>query len=57
MNDDTYKIRACPSAANPDAVTVTTPTGDVKRFKNNEHADNWINYTAPRRQHHARTRK
>lgn len=56
MTDDTYKIRACPSVANPDAVTVTTPTGDVKRFKNNEHADNWINYTAPRR-HHARTRK
>ena len=56
MTDDTYKIRACPSTANPDAVTVTTPTGDVKRFRNTGHAENWINYTAPRR-HYARTRK
>ncbi|WP_420099469.1 hypothetical protein [Corynebacterium sp.] len=48
MTDD-YKVQPCPSAANPQAVTVTTRTGEVKRFRNTEHAENWINYTAGRR--------
>lgn len=56
MSDDTYTIRACPSAANPDAVTVTTPTGDVKRFTSEGHANNWIDYAADRRRH-GRARK
>jgi hypothetical protein len=46
-----YTIKPAPTATHPDAVTVTTPTGDVKRFINEGHAHNWITYAADRRRH------
>lgn len=43
-----YQMKPSPTVTQPEAVTVTTPTGDVKRFTSPGHADNWITYSAER---------